>query len=314
MLPELIFASDADAFGTGRRSLALRCRAGQLIRLRAGVYVDADAWRRLPVWERERTRIRAASANVSGQRILVQQSAAVIWGLPVIGASSEVLLRATPSSHARQRGDIRWVERALLEPLEVVEGMSLTSRPQTVVDMAAYLPFEQAVPAMDRVLRPDPVHHRLPLTKDQLRDLAKRLPAMARQTRAMRVIDFGNPGSESAGESYSRAVLHRQGFPIPELQHEFITSAGRFRTDFYWKEQGLVGEFDGAVKYGANGSMLSPSWDTLVQEKRREDAIRAAGVGFIRWSWRDIGRSPQHPESLAQRLTGAGLPQSRRRL
>lgn len=314
MLPELIFAADADSFGTGRRSLALRTLAGQLVRLRAGIYVDADAWQQLPVWERERIRIRAVSQQVSGQRVLVQQSAAVIWGLPVIGTSSEVLLRASPSSHGRRRGELRWAERTLLEPLEVVEGMTLTSRAQTVVDMAAYLPFEQAVPAVDQVLRPDLVHHRPAMGKDQLQELAKRLPFMARQARAMRVIGFADPRSESAGESLSRAVLHRQGFPTPELQHEFNTSAGRFRTDFYWKEQGLVGEFDGAVKYGAAGSVLAPSWDTLMQEKRREDAIRETGAAVIRWSWRDIGRPPQHPESMARRLARAGLPQSRRRL
>ncbi|MCC3277007.1 type IV toxin-antitoxin system AbiEi family antitoxin domain-containing protein [Arthrobacter sp. zg-Y20] len=311
MDPELIFTADAEAFGTDRRSLALRCRAGQLVRLRPGVYAQADQWRNLSPWEQQRLRVRAAAEQGDGQRILIQESAAVMWGLPVIGNSRGVLLLSVPPRHGHNRGELRWAERALLEPVTTLDGVPLTSRAQTVIDMAAYLPFEQAVPAMDRVLRPDPA--RFALTKDELRGLARALPAAGKQAKAQRVIDFADARSESAGESYSRAVLHRQGFPVPELQHEFHTSAGRFRTDFYWKEHGLVGEFDGAVKYGAAGSALAPSWDTLMREKRREDAIRETGAAVIRWSWRDVGRPPQHPESMAWRLARAGLPQSRRR-
>ncbi|MCC3295383.1 hypothetical protein LJ756_12205 [Arthrobacter sp. zg-Y411] len=312
MNPELIFAADADSFGSGRRSLALQCRAGQLVRLRAGIYIDVEVWRQLRAWEKERVRIQAASQQVPGQRVLVQQSAAVIWGLPVIDSPPEVLLLASPSSHGRRRGGLHWTERKLLEPLDVVEGMSLTSRAQTALDMAAYLAFEHSVPAMDSVLRPDLVHGRPATNKDELEKLARNLPDMAKQTRARRVIDFADPRSESPGESYSRAVLHRHGFPVPGLQYEFLTSLGRFRTDFYWKDKRVVGEFDVAVKYGANGSVLPPSWDTLMQEKRREDAIRATGVAFVRWSWRDIRMPAQHPESLVHRLIQAGLSPTRR--
>lgn len=311
MNPELLFTADAESYGSGRHSLALRCRSGELFRLRAGVYVRADAWQRLSSWERERVRIRAAVVRGQGTRILIQQSAAVVWGLPVIGKSPEVLLLASPPSHGRRRGDLRWTKRRLLEPVTTWDGVPVTSRAHTVLDMAAYLDFVRAVPAMDHVLRPDPARRLPALRKDRLRQLAGDLPSRARQLRAGRVIDFADSNAESPGESYSRAVLHRHGFPPPELQHEFITLAGRFRTDFYWKEQGLAGEFDGAVKYGANGSALPPSWDTLTQEKRREDAIRATGTSFVRWSWADISKPADHPDSLVQRLVRAGLPRSR---
>lgn len=312
MNPELLFTADAEAYGAGRHSLALRCRNGELFRLRAGVYIRSDVWQQLPAWDRERVQIRAAALQGQGTRILIQQSAAVIWGLPVLDRSAEVLLLASPPSHGRRRGDLRWTERRLLEPVAHRDGLALTTRAQTVLDMAAYLDFVRAVPAMDHVLRPDPARALPALGKDPLRQLAKSLPGRAGQIRAVRVIDFADPHAESPGESYSRAVLHRHGFPPPELQHEFLTSAGRFRTDFYWQEQGLVGEFDGAVKYGANGSVLPPSWETLTMEKRREDAIRATGISFVRWSWPDIGRPAEHPESLVQRMLRAGLPRSRR--
>lgn len=310
MNPAFLYASDAETYGAGRRSLASRCRSGELIRVRIGVYMRAEAWRQLPAWEKNRVRILAAAGQGQDTRILIQQSAAVFWGLPVVGPAPDVMLLAVAPSHGRQRGGIRWSERHLLEPVTTLAGVTLTSRAQTALDMAAYLDFERAVPAMDRVLLADPARSQPALRKTRLLELSEALPSQSRRVRAQRVIDFADSRAESPGESYSRAVLHRRGFPVPELQREFMTPSGRFRTDFYWEDHALVGEFDGAVKYGGNGAALPPSWETLEREKRREDAIRATGVGFVRWSWREIGRPPEHPDGLVQRLMRAGLPRT----
>ncbi|WAP51078.1 hypothetical protein OL239_14460 [Arthrobacter sp. ATA002] len=263
MNPAFLYASDAETYGEGRRSLALRCRSGELIRVRSGVYLPADAWQQLPSWEQHRARILATARQGQSQRILIQQSAAVFWGLPVIGTEPEVMLLAVHPSHGRRRGGIRWAERQLLEPVTTQAGVTLTSRAQTALDMAAHLEFERAVPAMDRVLLPDSTRMQPALGKTRLLELSEALPSRARRMRARRVIDFADPAAESPGESYSRAMLHRHGFPEPELQREFITPGGRFRTDFYWEEQALVGELDGSVKYGGSGAVLAPSWETL---------------------------------------------------
>ncbi|MBF4992909.1 hypothetical protein ITX31_02140 [Arthrobacter gandavensis] len=308
MEPELILAADADVYGGGRHSLAARCRKGRIVRLRAGVYVDAESWHALAPWERERLRIRAAVAQGSLPRVPVQESAAIMWGLPVLSLPPEVLILADGPSHGRRRAGIRWTVRNLLEPLASASGLTVTSRAQTVLDMAAYLEFEAAVPAMDKVLRSEPPTGLPGISKEHLLRLAENLPNRTRLTRAVHVIGFADARSESAGESYSRAVMRRRGFPPPELQREFITAEGRFRTDFFWPERNLVGEFDGALKYGGDKSVAGPQWDILLKEKRREDAIRATGVGFVRWSWADISRPAHHPGSLVRRLLQAGLP------
>lgn len=308
MEPELIFTADADAYGAGRHLLAESCRRGSIVRLRTGVYVDAETWHGLAPWERERVRVRAAVAQGQERRIPVQESAAVMWGMPLLQLPSEVLLLAEAPSHGRRRAGIRWTVRNLLEPLDAVSGVSVTSRAQTALDIAAYLDFEAAVPALDKVLRSAPARGLPCYSKEHLLRLAENLPNKSRLNRAVRVIGFADARSESAGESYSRAVMFRQGFPAPDLQHEFVTAAGRFRADFFWPEQSLVGEFDGALKYGRGNPAVPPQWDILMKEKRREDAIRATGVGFVRWSWADISRPASHPESLVQRLLRAGLP------
>jgi len=287
-----------------------------LLRLRPGVYVSAAHWENLPRWEREITKLTAAAEQGRNPRVLLQESAAIAWGIPTIGSSNEIMVLASAPSHARRRGGIRWAERQLLEPLSRIAGFAVTSRAQTVLDMAAYLPFEPAVPAMDHVLRPDPLRGLAPLEKADLKDLAQALPTQAKRTRALRVINFADKRSESAGESLSRAALHRLGFPPPELQKEFRSAGGRVlgRTDFFWPQQNLVGEFDGALKYGpALNGVGGQSQQALLQEKRREDAIRATGVGFVRWVWAALFKAPEDPDGLAQILTRAGLPRTRRR-
>ncbi|WP_104055314.1 MULTISPECIES: type IV toxin-antitoxin system AbiEi family antitoxin domain-containing protein [unclassified Arthrobacter] len=324
MDPEFLYAADADRDGSGRRTLARRCQAGELVRVRAGVYVEAAQWQKMPQWDRDRASITAAVDQAQAPRILIQQSAAVIWGLPVIGRTSEILLLAPGTSHGRRRGSLRWTPRRLLEPATARDGLALTSRAQTVLDMAARLRFERAVPAMDHVLRPDAARSLPALEKEALLILCENLPDEAKRTRARRVISFADSRSESPGESYSRAVLHLYGFPPPDLQYEFRSAGGQFigRTDFFWKDYALVGEFDGAVKYGTAGSSRSPgasqqvgtaSREALILEKRREDAIRATGVGFVRWSWADLIKPRNDPDGLVSMLLRAGLPRQRRR-
>ena len=311
-----MLSAQADLDGTSRRDLARKCAAGALVRLRRGIYVPAEQWQKLAPWERDRVRLAAVAGDHTPGRILIQQSAAAIWGLPTIGPQTKVMMLASGAAHGRSRGDLRWTDRRLLEPVTAVDGIPVTSRAQTVIDMAAYLPFEHAVPAMDHVLRIDHVQKLPALEQDDLRRLAQQLTIGTRQARAHRVIDFADARSESPGESYSRALIYRLGLPVPELQRELHGPDGRFlgRSDFYWEEENLVGEFDGAVKYGtALGGSLQPGRDALVREKRREDRIRATGVGFVRWTWSEAVRPSSHPEGLLQILLRAGLTRRKQR-
>lgn len=61
------------------------------------------------------------------------------------------------------------------------------------------------------------------------------------------------------------------------------------RTDFEWPEERLCGEFDGLAKYRRVEYLQgrTPS-EAVIDEKRREDRIRATGRGVIRWTWTEI--------------------------
>jgi hypothetical protein len=127
--------------------------------------------------------------------------------------------------------------------------------------------------------------------------------------RVERVLDFADGRSESVGESLSRVRIHELGFPKPELQRRLRDRWGLIGFgDFAWDD--LIGEFDGLVKY-TDRDMLrgrSPS-AVVVQEKRREDRVRATGHRVTRWVWADIMPGGR----LGQMLLDSGLRPERRR-
>ena len=104
-----------------------------------------------------------------------------------------------------------------------------------------------------------------------------------------RMLPHANPLSESVGESLSRAVmLELPDLPVPQQQVEIFDDHGKLiaRVDFLLADK-VVGEFDGMVKY--NGTFGDkPAWQTVVDEKIREDRLRAQGYTVVRWTWQDL--------------------------
>lgn len=69
----------------------------------------------------------------------------------------------------------------------------------------------------------------------------------------------------------------------------------------------VAGEADGHGQYrGDHGEAF---FDAVIDEKDREDAIRAQVRGFARWSWADMWQR----EPLRAKLVRAGVPLERRR-
>lgn len=102
-------------------------------------------------------------------------------------------------------------------------------------------------------------------------------------------------------------MLHRLGLPPSTLQLEVRAEGENGRADFAWEDAGLLGEFDGRVKYGR---LLRPGQDpgeVVWKEKRREDAFRDVGWGMVRWIWEDI----QRPDRLGARVR-RGMERGRR--
>jgi hypothetical protein len=62
----------------------------------------------------------------------------------------------------------------------------------------------------------------------------------------------------------------------------------------------VVGEADGRTKYDVVSSSLADVQEALYAEKLREDALRRAGAGVIRWGADDL-RNPWRFADLVRR-------------
>ncbi len=95
--------------------------------------------------------------------------------------------------------------------------------------------------------------------------------------------------------------------PQPDLQVP-LHHNGDFvgRGDFVWEDERVVGEVDGASKYG---SLLRPGQTpqmAIMAEKRREARLQDAGYWVVRWGWADLWDGPGLAQRIQRAFTHAG--------
>ncbi|MBP2418105.1 hypothetical protein ACFFOM_09120 [Microlunatus capsulatus] len=276
--------------------LARLTARGELVRLRRGTYLPAGAAAADPA-ARHRQLVAATWPLLGDGSVLSHGSAAVLHGLPVWPEQLVHVQVTRAAGRGKRRGNVH-VHVAPLADDEVVEvaGLRVTSPVRTVVDLGRALPLHRAVAAGDAALRRG-------LDADDLLlglEAAAGRPGVAAARRAVALLDAR---SESPWESCSRVTLHHLGLAPTSLQHEVRDAASRLvaRADFGWEEHRTLGEFDGLVKYG---KLLRPGQtpsDAVVEEKRREDAVRDLDWQVVRWVRDDLRR----PEELRARILRA---------
>jgi len=293
-------AAQARSHGTEGPMLRRAVVAGGLTRIRRDAYVGTRAWAGLDPGERYRLLV-ATAARTLHDPVFSHRSAAVVWGLPLLGDwPTTVQVTAARAAGGRSQPGVarRCVGGEV--PRTTVEGLVVTTLARTVVDLARTESFASGLMAADAALgrRPpvDAGRRRLGESRrlvevDLVGELAAELAAAGcgRGTRAARrVLAHASGLAESAGESLSRARMIELGAPVPELQHSFTPRGRLVRVDFWWPERRLVGEFDGRLKYRLDGldDSRSPA-DRLWAEKQREDDLRALGLRVVRWTWAD---------------------------
>ena len=174
------------------------------------------------------------------------------------------------------------------EDITEVDGIRCTSLARTALDLARRRPLHQSLVVLDAALAR--------IGREPLESAFARL-TWQRDRRLLReAIDHADALSESALESISRGRFLEARLPRPELQSWIACDDGRrYRVDFLWRAQGVIGEADGAVKYQTR--------ENLIDEKRREDALRRAGFTVVRWTYPELRRTP---DAVIARLRRAG--------
>lgn len=275
-----------------RSEFFVRARKGKYVALFRGVHVEARWWQAMDRHEQYRTRVRAAVESIPGPTIVSHESAAAMWRLPFVGQwPTKVHVCAAHADGGRTNA--MFVRHTVGIPDETVYVAELqaTHLARTVVDLARRLPFPHAVVVADAALRRTlhPVRG-IPTTSISVDDLRRELamvPLTHGSAKASRVIEFANGLADRPGESMSRASMHIAGITPPELQVDLLGRSGRrYVVDFWWRQIGKAGEFDGKEKYRDPDFLRGRTPEqALLDEKAREDDLRAAGYGMSRWGW-----------------------------
>lgn len=301
----LIFARDVAAIHGRRDHLSRACQRGDLVRIHHGVYVEAEQWRELKPWQRFTVRSRAA--GLADARVTVSHASALaVHGCPLLVSERPVEALAAGARRGHRTPHIHYRGTGCPDALtEMIDGVRATTLARSLAEFAARATVGEAVVALDWALQPATRRGEARATRDEVRAAAEALSLTRGRRRLEFALTFADERSESAGESYSRVLMAMLGFADPELQQVIaLDTGGVARVDFRWPEQRLVGEFDGLDKYRSAELLNGKSaGEVVMDEKRREDAIRRAGDGVVRWEWWHLSE----PVRLATLLTAAGV-------
>lgn len=275
--------------GLSRSDIDDRLNAGVLTRVRRGFYApvqqETSAAKHLLA-------VRAAAQVIHPGAVFSYLSAAVVHGLPLPPNAEGVVEVTRHGAGGGRRRHATTLHKAPLfdDDVELVDGLAVTSLERTAVDVARAWPKADAIAVVDAALARGASLSLMTQTVHSRRGHGN--------ARARWVLTFADRRSESYYESLTRLRLHEQGVPKPELQYSVLTPAGRLlgRADFAWPDLGVLGEFDGAVKYGELRVEGQSPQQVLAAEKRREERICQQGWWFARFTAGDCYR----PEGILQ--------------
>ena len=315
-VPNFITAPNVLIQEYGARQLSRLAASGELHRVRRGLYLRTEQWDALKPWEQYRVSIQAVHELAHAAPVFARQSAAQIMGLPLILVPRLIETVAESKNGGQSSNGVHRLPAIDGDPPPwQMHGLLVTQPHITARDLAVSLPLAQSLPAMDRLLSMQllpgaPANVPLTFPVKKIEEAISRLPNAAQRARALRVLTAGSGRSQSAGESFRRAVILENGFPDPTLQVPFYDSHGLVGyPDFVWENSKLLGEFDGHEKYSAQRYLRGKTpAQVVIDEKNRENRLRALGYNVIRWEWNDV----KEPQRLINSLRTAGLPQQPR--
>lgn len=299
----LRFVSDARRRGEPSDVLARDARRKAVTRVRRGTYAASGVWAALRHDEQHLARVLAVDHAARSRPVFSHESAAAVWGIPVVGGwPAEPRVTVPPGSGRRSRhGVVRHESELSSADVDVAGGLTLTSRLRTVVDLVATRSFLTGVCALEHVL----FGEGFGITKGDVAAALERRRPFRGARRVDAALTFASTLSATPIESLHRVRIDELGFPQPSQQREYRGVDGRrYQADFYWEDIDGIGETDGRIKYADprfrdGRTPEQVLWD----EKRREDELRAQCAAFARLTWDDAW----HRTGLIAKLERIGL-------
>lgn len=312
-------AREAVAAGLRRRELTRLIEEGRLRRVVPGVLVDAERPEDLAL------RAEAIALRRPPNTVVVRRSAAWLCGLDVLPPGSSIANQPLEFAVPPDCTPPRWPGckgyRTPLPAADLTEvaGVVLTTHPRTALDLGRHLPRLHAVAALDAFL------HQGLVNPADLSERAAALSGRRNVARLRAVIDIGDAGAQTPGESWTRVRLIDAGLPRPRTQVPVVLP-GR---ELCWLDMGyedylVAVEFDGGENHTAEVDrahdnerrerLKRAGWDFIVVRKGdvlRDDA-RFPGTtaeALLRRGWRP---EPDVLEGLARKLAHFHLSVHRR--
>lgn len=293
----LLLRRTAVQLGYDDNWLTRMVRAGALVRIRHGAYADPAVWTHLTRAERHVLLSRAVLQRYDDRVALSHTSAHLLrggpdWGLDLRTVNLTNLFGRgdrTQSGITHHHGSVRVGDVTRMGPHWV------TSPARTSVETAAMSDRVPSVCVLDWTL------HKGLATREQLEAYAeihmREWPGSVGLPHAVARCDGR---SESVGETRTRLILDDADI-VTEPQWEVRHPSGRIagRVDLLLPELGVMGEFDGAVKYGR---LLRPGQsiaDVIRDERAREILLEElSGLRMVRFIWSDL----DSPRTMVNRV------------
>jgi hypothetical protein len=298
----LFLRGEALDFGYRDRDLLEARRAGVLTRLRQGAYAPTETWNARDEAGRHQLVGQAVCLTHANRVALSHTSGAVEHGLRLWKPNLETVhVTRLDKSSGRHQAGITYHEGNWDADDVYAKGELLVLGPETcALDAASLTNTASGVVILDSVLDLDLG------TKQSLFAAYARRERWPNSNKLQITIRLTREGSQSVGESLARHLMWTQHLPEPLLQFKVYDQNGILVgvTDFAWPDYGLLGEFDGKIKYGRLLKPGETASDVIVREKEREDKLREITRWLmIRYIWQDLF-TPEKTAARTRRQMG----------
>ena len=295
-----------------QKALDRHVYSGALVKPYPNCYADREYWHSLLPEKQTMHLIRTLAAR-HPEWVFAGLSAACVLGYDHRralhdGRVSIAITRRSSNQHSAAQLGRLYIPPMQLQIVEV-NGIRITDPLRTLFDCGRRTSFCDALPMFDAALRSG-------ITAEDLLQYCSKPRRGRRGRRALAVASFADGLSENGGESHGRAAMIIEGFPLPELQREFVDvkTRSRRRADYAWTLSDgsiVIAEFDGSGKYvDPNMTRGRSIMEVVHLERRREQVLEAAGVSaIVRFDWNDV----MHPYLLSRKLEEVGVPRGPRR-
>ncbi len=279
----LLSAAQLATVGLGPRDVDRLLRSGMLVRLRRGVYVDADAWTGLdPFRHQPVLRMRAAALSLTSTTYAFSHdSSAIVLGMGTPDPRTALVHVSRTKVHgdALRAGVKHHLAPYLPDDVVTIDGLRVLDGPRTALDMVREHGRAHGLAACDAAMRRG-------VTRAELFDRLARMQDWP-HSRCMRwCIEHADPLAETYIESLVRDFVLELGIGRPELQFGLTDGHTTAFADMVVKRHFF--EADGLLKYAPdNPSGLAPA-RVLVEEKQRHDFLTGFKLGGTRLTYVDL--------------------------